>query len=335
MKRILVTGANGFVGRKLCKVLQNTNNYVRAAVRHIAETDSSDGQIFSPSMDVVAVGEIGLRTDWSSALAGIDTVVHLAARVHILQEKSQNPIESFRAVNVQGTERLAQMAAECGISRFVYVSSISVHGNSTGEKAYVEEDGANPHGFYAVSKLEGELALRKIAERSGFDLVIVRPPLVYGPGVGGNFLRLMCWADKGWPLPLGSVRNLRSFIGIENLVDLLVSCVEHERAAGQTFLAADGEDLSTPDLIRRVAVLLGRPARLIPFPVAALRLAASAFRSDDVMERLCNSLQVNAEKARMVLGWRPRVSLDEGLKQTTKWYLDTRKDKKIKTNGQT
>lgn len=307
--RILVTGANGFVGRELCKTLRLQGYEVRAAARHASNGDS------------VQIGNIGPETDWSYALSGVDTIVHLAARVHIMQEMSKNPLESFRSVNVLGSGRLALMAAKVGVKRFVYVSSISVHGNSTGERAYAEEDETQPHSPYAISKWEGELALRRIAEDFGFDLVIVRPPLVYGPGVGGNFMRLMRWADRGWPLPLGSARNLRSFIGIDNLVDLLVRCLEHPKAPGETFLVADGEDLSTPDLIRRLADHLGRPARIISFPVGILQAVAKISGQGDVMDRLCNCLRVNAEKARRVLGWQPLVPLDEGLKRTANWYV--------------
>ncbi|MFH0799360.1 MAG: NAD-dependent epimerase/dehydratase family protein [Pseudomonadota bacterium] len=330
MAKILVTGANGFVGRKLCSVLQMRGCDVRAAIRCHAERNEAavaHHDRLSVS-DVVAVGDIGSDTVWSDALKNVEVVVHLAARVHIMQEMSKNPLESFRSVNVLGSKKLAEEAARRGIRRFVYISSISIHGNSTGERAYVEGDEAQPHSPYAVSKWEGELALRNVAEKTGFELVIVRPPLVYGPGVGGNFLRLMKWADKGFPLPLGRVHNLRSFIGIENLVELLVRCVEHPRAAGETFLVADGGDLSTPDLMRRVAKLLGRPARIVPFPVSFLRWGAKVFGQEDVLDRLCNCLQVDAGKAIRLLGWKPLMSLDEGLERTTGWYVEEYRRKK-------
>lgn len=321
MTRILVTGANGFVGRRVCSLLKEGGYQVRAAVRDMNE----DGVDFIQQVvdDVIHVGNIDGGTDWSMALVGVDAIVHLAARVHILQEVSKNPLESFRSVNVLGTERLARAAAVASVKRFVYISSISIHGNSTGVRPYIEDDEAHPHSPYAVSKWEGELSLRVVAKVSKLELVVVRPPLVYGPGVGGNFLRLMNWADKGWPLPLGSIRNLRSFIGIDNLADLIVGCVEHPAAAGETFLVADGEDLSTPDLVRRIAALLCRSARILPFPVGVLRKTASALRMEDVVDRLCNSLQVSSQKARRVLGWRPRISLDEGLSRTAKWYVET------------
>ncbi|MFA4970993.1 MAG: SDR family oxidoreductase [bacterium] len=319
--KVLVTGANGFVGRRVCSSLKEGGYAVRAAVRDMNE----NGVDFIQQVidDVICVGNIDGSTDWSRALDGVDVVMHLAARVHILQEVSKNPLESFRSVNVLGTGRLAKLAASAGVRRFVYISSISIHGNSTDERPYVEDDEANPHSPYAISKWEAEVVLRRIAQKSGLELVVVRPPLVYGPGVGGNFLRLMRWADKGWPLPLGSIHNLRSFIGIDNLADLIVRCVEHPDAAGETFLVADGEDLSTPDLIQRIAALLGRPARILPCPVGVLRKSAALFGMEDVVDRLCNSLQVSSEKARRVLGWQPSISLVDGFAGTAKWYADS------------
>jgi len=326
MTRVLVTGANGFVGRTVCPRLIEAGCVVRAAVRDMGEYGVDF--IKEAVGDVVCVGDIDGETQWSDVIRDIDAVIHLAARVHILQEVSKNPLESFRSVNVQGTKRLAEEAVRHGVKRFVYASSISVHGNSTADHPYVEDDEVDPRSHYAISKWEGEIALRELASRSDLELVVVRPPLVYGPGVGGNFLRLMSWSDKGLPMPLGSINNLRSFIGIDNLADLIARCVLHNAAAGQVFLAADGEDLSTPNLIRRIALLLGRPARILPFPVAVLRRSASLFGMNEVMDRLCNSLQVNSDKARRVLGWRPRVSLEEGLSRTAGWYVDVcRKNK--------
>lgn len=323
MTRILVTGANGFVGRALCPALREAGYGVSGAIRDDREYGV---ELVRSDLDaMILVGDIDGATDWSGALAGVDVVVHLAARVHILQEVSRNPLESFRSVNVMGSERLARAAAAAGVKRLVYVSSISIHGNSTEAKPYSESDAAHPHSPYAVSKWEGELALQRVSLETGLELVTVRPPLVYGPGVGGNFLRLMCWAEKGWPLPLASIHNLRSFIGIDNLVDMLVRCVDHPKAANEVFLAADGEDLSTPDLLRRVANLLSRPARLLPFPVNILRASASVVSMDDVVDRLCNSLQVDSGKARRVLGWQPSVSLDEGFARTAEWYATSQR----------
>ena len=238
-----------------------------------------------------------------------------------MQEMSRVPLESFRSVNVHGTERLARMAIEKGVKRLVYISSISIHGNSTVDRAYVEDDEAQPNSPYAVSKWEGELVLRKIERESDLEIVIVRPPLVYGEGVGGNFLRMMQWTNKGLPLPLKSIRNKRSFIGIENLADLIACCVSHPEAAGETFLAADGEDLSTPDLIGRVANLMGRSARLFPMPESVIRALGKMAGKGDITDRLCSSLQVNANKARRLLKWQPQLPLDMGLSRTVRWYM--------------
>lgn len=323
MKHVLVTGANGFVGKRVCSRLRKEGYAVRGAVRHYAPCCDDDVR-WSATLngEIVSVGDIDENIDWSTALDGIDVVVHLAARVHVMQEISKDPLESFRSVNVHGTERLARMAIEKGVRRFVYISSISVHGNSTVARAYLEEDEAQPSSPYAVSKWEGELALRKIERESNLDVVIVRPPLVYGEGVGGNFLRMMQWVQKGLPLPLKSIRNKRSFIGIENLANLVACCVSHTKAAGETFLAADGEDLSTPDLVDCVAKFMGCSARLFSTPVSVIRAFGRITGKGDITDRLCSSLQVDAGKARSVLKWQPRISLDEGLARTVKWYME-------------
>lgn len=317
MKTILITGANGFVGRRVCTLLQRQGYAVRGTVRDCGATLVSN---------IISVDNIDGNTDWSKALEGIDIVVHLAARVHVMQETSKTPLESFRSVNVHGTERLARMAIEKGVRRFVYISSISIHGNSTDAHAYIEEDEAQPHSPYAISKWEGELVLRKIEKESDLEIVIVRPPLVYGAGVGGNFLRLMHLAHRGLPLPLKSIQNRRSFIGIENLADLIECCVSNPNAAGETFVASDGEDLSTPDLIDRVARLMGHSARLIPVPVSIIRALGKLAGKEDVIDRLCNSLQVDAKKARNMLNWKPQLSLDVGLDRTVKWFMEQNKN---------
>lgn len=327
MKKVLVTGANGFVGRRVCLLLQKEGYKVRGAVRdYDGHRDADKAKNAALVNNIVSVGNIDGSTDWSEALDDIDIVVHLAARVHVMQETSKTPLESFRSVNVHGTEQLARMAIEKGVKRFVYISSISIHGNSTGDRAYTEDDEAQPHSPYAISKWEGELALRKIENESDLEVVIIRPPLVYGEGVGGNFLRLMQWTHRGFPLPLKKIMNKRSFIGIENLVDLIACCVSNPNAAGETFVASDGEDLSTPDLIERVAKLMDRSARLIPVPVRVIRKLGKIAGKEDVLDRLCNSLQVDAKKARCMLDWKPRVSLDEGLSRTVKWYMEQNKN---------
>jgi UDP-glucose 4-epimerase len=253
------------------------------------------------SVENFAVGGIDGNTDWQDVLTGCEVVVHLAARVHVMQEATANPLEEFRRVNVQGTLNLARQAAAAGVRRFVFVSSIKVYG---------------------VSKMEAEQGLREIARQTGMEVVIIRPPLVYGPGVKANFAAMMRWLRRGVPLPLGAIHNQRSLVALDNLVDLLVTCLTHPAAANQTFLVSDGEDVSTTELLRRMGQALGRPARLLPVPTSWLKLAAAmvgkvqgARFMPDVVQRLCGSLQVDIEKTRRLLGWTPPVSLDEGLKK--------------------
>lgn len=311
--RVLVTGANGFIGRALVQRLAEHGYMVRGAVRSVTEYACY-------GVEYVVVGDIGPATDWSSALVGVDSIIHLAARVHVINERESDPEAAFRTINVEGTRRLAQQAASSGVKRFVYMSSAGV----MGDKGYFTEDSTpSPQSLYARSKLEGEQALQEIARAERIEFVIVRPPLVYGPGNPGNFLRLLHWINKGLPLPLASIKNERSFIGIDNLVDFLTTCLVHPQAANEVFLVADGEVVSTPDLIRRLAGFLGMQVRLLPFPVPLLRLGANLLGQGDVIARLTDSLVVNSEKAQRQLGWVAKTSLTQGLKQTARWYKQT------------
>jgi nucleoside-diphosphate-sugar epimerase len=308
--RIAVTGATGFIGRALCSQLQASGAAPRAIIREGAPERPKDWS------DVVAVGDIGPDTSWTAALAGVDCVVHCAARVHVMRETGADPLAAFRQVNVAGTRRLAEAAAAMGVRRLVYLSSIKVNGDSTLAGAmFSHDDIPAPEDPYGVSKWEAEVALQEVAADSSLEMVIVRPPLVYGPGVKANFLRLVRLVRNGVPLPLGSVKNKRSLVSLDNLVDLLIRCTEHPAAAGQTLLASDGQDLSTPELIRGLAAAMGRSARLLPVPPALLRLGGRLSGRLDEVERLIGSLQVDIEHTCQTLDWKPPVAVAEGLRR--------------------
>lgn len=311
--RVLVTGATGFVGHVLCEALVRRGHAVRAARRTLSL--STGGHL-----EAVAVGDLGPDTDWSAAVQDVQVVVHLAARVHVMRETATNPLAEFRRVNVAATAHLAGRAAAAGVRRFVYVSSIKVNGERTAGQAFTADALPRPEDAYAQSKFEAEQALREIGHRTGLEVAIVRPPLVYGPGVKGNFLSLLRWVNRGLPLPLARCSNRRSLIGITNLADLLIRCVTHPKAAAKVFLAADGEDLSTPELVRRLARALNQPARLLPVPQSWLRFAASALGRPGVYERLCGSLQIDICDAREVLDWSPPLTIDEELARTADWF---------------
>lgn len=304
--RILVTGATGFVGTALIdRLVRDGQHAVRASVRR---TDYRMG----PDVEV-SKGDLTPGSKWQHGLTGVNAVVHLAARVHIMRETDANPLEAFRQTNVLGTLELARQAADAGVKRFVYLSSIKVNGESG---TYKESDPPAPEDAYGISKLEAEVGLRELAANSGMSVVIVRPPLVYGPGVRANFRALTKAIASGIPLPLGAIHNRRSLIGLDNLVDFILLCVEHPDAANETFMVSDGEDLSTTSLVRRLAHAMGRPARLIPVPVPLLMAAATLLGRRDVARRLVGSLCVDITKARQRLGWVPPISMDEELRRT-------------------
>jgi UDP-glucose 4-epimerase len=290
--KVLVTGAGGFVGTALCQQLKANG---------IAVLPGKRGVELLPEM-------------------AVDAVVHLAARVHMMQETLSDSLSVYREVNTQGTLNLARQAAVAGVQRFVFVSTVKVNGEGR-LGIYSESDTPNPTDPYAISKWEAERGLRDIATNSGMEIVIVRPPLIYGPGVKANFLSMMRWLSRGVPLPLGAIHNKRSLVGLANLVDLLITCLDHPAAANQTFLVSDGEDLSTTELFVRMAAALGKPARLIPVPAWMLAAGASLLGKRDLSQRLCGSLRVDISKARSMLGWSPPVSVDEGLRVTAEHYL--------------
>jgi len=313
--KVLVTGANGFVGSALVAKMRARGLAARCAVRVATEREGC--------ADSVTVGDIDGHTDWHAALQGIDVVIHLAARVHVMRESATDPLAAFRIVNVQGTENLARQAAAAGVKRLVYVSSIKVNGEETvSGHAYRETDPPAPQDAYGISKWEAEQALHRVAAETGLEVVIVRPPLVYGPGVRGNFVQMLRVLAKGIPLPFASVRNQRSLICVTNLADALIACATHPAAAGQTYQVSDGEDISTPELLRRLGAAMGRPARLLPCPPALLKLAGRLTGRSAQVERLLGSLQIDSARIRRELGWHPPYTLQQGLQETAEWYRD-------------
>jgi nucleoside-diphosphate-sugar epimerase len=309
---VLVTGANGFVGAALCRALIDREYSVRRALRQ-----ASAGTV--PGEDVV-VGELGPHTDWNRALQNVEAVVHLAARTHVMRDNAIDPLAEYRRTNVDGTQTLVQAAAAAGVRRIIFLSSIKVNGEETTLRAFTEEDAPHPQDAYGISKLEAERALRENAAGTSLQTVILRAPLLYGPGVKGNFLRLMRAIDRGAPLPVGSISNRRSLLYLDNLVDVIQLCLEHPAAAGKTYLLADDEGISTPDLARAIAGALGRPARLLPFPPGLLKFAGAAVNKTAAVSRLTGSLQVDSGKIRRELAWQPRYSMAEGLRRTAEWY---------------
>ena len=310
---ILVTGASGFVGQALCRALIKRGYAVRGAVRQ-------EAAVLPPGIEKIVVGPIDGNTDWSDALQGIDIAIHLAARVHVMHEKSSDPLSEFRKVNVEGTGRLAKSAAAAGVRRLVYVSSIKVNGEATRDKPFSEKDEPHPQDPYGISKREAEQALQKISVETGLEVVIVRPPLVYGPGVGGNFIRMLGWIKKGIPLPLGSVKNRRSMVYVENLADALIRCATHPEAANETFLASDAETVSTPELIRKLSEKMGVKPTLFALPLPLLRLLGKLAGKSAEIERLAGSLEIDSSGIREKLGWQPPFGTDEGLAETARWF---------------
>lgn len=313
--KVLVTGANGFIGRALCERLMADGRLVIGAVRSdLAAHRLPEG------VESFTIGDIGPDTQWGAALSRVDTLVHLAARVHLLDDKGPEKFTAYRLVNVDGTRKLAQTAAAMDVGRFVFLSSVKVNGEGR-ISAYTESDECDPSGPYAVSKCEAEQALHAIADQTGLEVVVLRPPLVYGPRVKANFLQLLKLVDRGIPLPLAGVKNQRSLIYLENLLDAIIACIRHPKAAGQTYLVSDGNDLSVPELIKKVASALGKPSRVFPFPIALLRISAKILGKTNAVNRLVDSLTVNSSKIRSDLDWTPLFTTEDGIKETAKWYL--------------
>lgn len=306
--RILVTGGSGFVGSALLQHLSACPDYqLRAALR-----SPSAASLLPSGVDAIQVGDMSPDTDWRSALTGMDTVVHCAARVHVMQETASDPLAQFRQVNVAGTLALARQARDAGVKRLVFLSSIKVNGEQTEPgHPFTADDAPAPVDPYGISKMEAEQALLALAAEGAMEVVVIRPVLVYGPGVKANFRAMMRWLEKGVPLPLGAItHNRRSLVALDNLVDLMTLCLHHPAAANEVFLVSDGEDLSTTGLLRRMAHAMGRPARLIPVPAKVIEWAARLLGKRAVAQRLCGSLQVDIGKTRSKLGWEPPCTLD-------------------------
>lgn len=311
MSRVLLTGASGFVGSAVLGRLQAGTQHSVSAVQRRSTSHAPDSVHLVPTLDA--------DTDWSAALTGCDVVIHAAARVHVMNEHAIDPLAAFREVNVDGTLNFARQAFRAGVKRFIFISSVKVLGESTPLGSPFRADSVTkPEDAYGLSKAEAERGLLALAAASEMDVVIIRPPLVYGAGVKGNFAALCRILSKGYPLPLGSIENKRSLVGLDNLVDLIVHCIDHPAAGNQIFLASDNEDISTTDLLRRAGSAMGKTARLIPVPPSVLELSASLLGRRAVAQRLLGSLQVDISKTLEMLNWTPPVSLDEGLRRCFK-----------------
>lgn len=313
---IALTGGTGFLGEGLLNVLADKK--VKCFGRQIP-SKVLEKFFFQ--------GTIGAKTDFSEFLKNADVVIHCAARVHIMGDSSSNPLEEFREVNTYGTLNLAQQAAETGVKRFIFISSIKVNGESTELNSPFKPDVISvPSDPYGKSKYEAEIGLRKIAENTGMEVVIIRPPLVYGPGVKANFASMMEWMNKGLPLPLGGIKeNRRSLVSLDNLVDLIITCIEHPNAANQTFLVSDDDDISTSELLSRILIALDSPNRMLPVPGSWLTFAARLVGKQSIAQRLCDSLQVDISKTKELLNWKPPYNSAECIKKTALDFLEKNK----------
>ncbi len=314
---IAVTGATGFVGSAIVRhLLERTPYRVCVAIRR-------EGALIDTRAEAVKVGDLAPDNHWQALVAGCDVVIHCAARVHVLSDMAADPETEYFRANVAATLNLAEQAAQAGAKRFIFISSIKVNGEySQPGMPFHADDQARPLDPYGASKHAAEEGLRELARRTAMAVVIVRPVLVYGPGVKANFRNMMRWLDKGIPLPLGAIDNRRSLVALGNLVDLVVRCIDHPNAANQTFLVSDGHDLSTTQLLQRLAHALGKPARLLPVPMHWLTGLASLLGKRAFSQRLCSSLQVDIEKTRTLLDWTPPVGIDEAMNETAAYFLE-------------
>jgi len=329
-ERVLVTGASGFAGRVVCRRLIESGYTPRAGLRDAKQWSGLQAATRGLT-EFAFLGGLGVNSDLGPAFADVSAVVHLAARVHQVRDDAADPMKEYRRTNVDGTREIALAAVEQGVRRMVFVSTVKVNGESTCGNRFTEDDPPSPQDWYSISKWEAEEVLRSISAKTGLEVVIVRPPLIYGPEVRANFYALVKFAHqfahRGIPIPLPDTNNRRSLLGVENLADFLVRCISHPKAANQTFMVSDGEDVSTRELIVRLAGALGRPARFLPVPGLGLRMAAKVAGKEPALNRLLGSLAVDSGKARRTLGWRPPATLDEGLAATARWYLDRLKER--------
>ena len=315
MQNILVTGATGFVGSALCQYLLRQGYHITAIVR-------SRHHSISRAIKQVVVSDLGLKINWVGILQGIDCVIHLAGRAHIVKEVVADPLDAFRHINTRATLHLAQQAIKVGVRRFIFLSSIKVNGEKTPlHQPFSVTDNPAPLDPYGISKYEAELGLQEMVVSTRMELVIIRPPLIYGPHVKANFLTMMKWVQKGIPLPLGAVNNQRSLLALDNLLDFILLCIVNPKAAGQTFLISDGNDLSTTELLQRVAIALRKSIRLVPIPTSALIIAGAALGKRDISRRLCESLQIDMSHTKKRTAWKPPITVDEALQKTANIYL--------------
>lgn len=306
---MLVTGSNGFVGRALCSALRSGGATVRAAVRKGASTGE------------VNVGDLNGTTDWRAALEGCEVVFHLAARVHVMADKEGDPLRAYREVNLDGTLRLAKQAVDAGVRRFVFVSSVKVNGESTTTQPFTASDLPMPCDPYGQSKMEAEQALQQLSRDTGLEVVIVRPPLVYGPGVKANFLNLIKLVQKGVPLPFGRIHNSRSMVALDNLVDLLIVCSRHPNAPGNIFMVSDGADMGVKELVTRIARAMDKRPLLVPVPVGLMSGTAKLLGKQSVVDRLLGSLQVDIANTQATLEWQPAVAPQAAIDETVEHFL--------------
>ena len=312
--RLMVTGATGFVGLALLEQAVLEDEDVVAAVR-------AHSNMIPSSISQSIVGDLSSNQDWSDALTGVDVVIHLAARVHVMHETANNPLAEFREINVKATLNLAKQAVASGVKRFIFISTVKVNGESTEQtgsevsRPFCELDSPNPQDPYALSKWEAEQGLLELAKETAIEVVVIRPPLIYGPGVKGNFASMIKYLSYGLPLPFGAVHNQRSLVALDNLVDLILLASRHPAAVNQVFLVSDREDVSTTELLRKLATAMNKHARLLPVPVSWMKLAASLLGKKPVADRLFGSLQVDASKADKLLGWKPKVSMEQQLRE--------------------